>query len=980
MDSTRWQQITAIFDRVVELPAAAQGAALDQLCADDAALHAEVEALLAADAAGETFAVRAIDARSAAAADWVEWNASLDGVLIGPWRVVRELGRGGMGIVLLVERADGQYVQQAALKLIKGGMDSAAVLARFLRERQILARLEHRNIARLLDGGITPDGRPYFVMEYVDGVALPQYCAEWVSDLDERLRLFFGVCAAVAFAHRQLVVHSDLKPSNVLVSVGGDVKLLDFGIARLLADGTDENAPQAPTRDRPLTPAYAAPEQLRGEAVTTATDVYALGCLLYELLSGQRPFRLHDEPTIDELRRVLDSTGPVAPSQLHAEHAPVPPRRLRGDLDTIVLKALKREPDRRYATVDALAEDLKRYLAGAPIAAHRDSTLYRARKFVARHWIAVPASVIGVLALSIAIAAALWQERAKAHEAEAAQEVAQFLTSLFASADPTHTRGAAVSAQDLLDQGAARLEQRGVGDPVLRARFLQTIASSYTALGLYDRALPLAEQALALRRTHLATKDPTLADSMDGLGQIHALMADYDKAEPLLRDALGLRRANLAKDDPAVIESLGHLGMLLQDRGNFEDAGAPFREALESAEHRFGKDSIETARCVDDYATNLQNRGQSVEATAQFRHALAIRERALGDNDPEVASSLQNLGANLNTTGVYAEAQSVLQRALVIRQHIYGVAHPVVGFTELELASVFESLHNLVDAERLARHALTIFRASLSEGHRKIAESLNLLAILHLDRRDYVQAVSLFRDALERFQTTLGGDHPDTLSVEENLGMSLYYSGKTDEAEALQRDLSSKFRGDDGTGINVMNQQNLARTLEQQGRFDEALAMARQALELQKGLTGAESRPYALALRELALAEDLAGNRQDAESHYRQSVQLVDRIAPTSGFGTFSWKIPYADFLIGASRCDEATPLLQQALSEIERTPHADPMWRPQAELLSGECEHHAGRQLDADRRIGDARKALRALPSISLDLYPTARRLFAAK
>ncbi|HEY0180330.1 MAG TPA: serine/threonine-protein kinase, partial [Dokdonella sp.] len=715
--------------------------------------------------AAATFDARARALRDGAAADWAAANA-LDGATIGAWRVVGELGRGGMGVVLLVERADGQFEQRAALKLIKRGMDSDAVLARFLRERQILARLEHRNIARLLDGGVAADGRPYFVMEYVDGVPLPRYCAERGSDLDERLRLFFGVCAAVQFAHAQLVVHSDLKPSNVLVGAGGDVKLLDFGIAKLLGE---QDAAATQTRERPLTPAYAAPEQIRGEPVTTATDVYALGCLLYELLTGRRPFEVGDAPTLDELRRLLASSAPPAPSQSGGGAAPVAPKRLRGDLDTIVLKALKSEPERRYATVDALAEDLRRYRAGQPIAAHRDSGLYRARKFVARHRAGVATSALGAIALAGAIGAALWQAREKSAEAEASREVAEFLVGLFAASDPTHTRGASVSAKDLLDQGAARLDRREFGSAALRARFLQTIAASYAALGLYERARPIAERALALRRAALAADDPAVAESMDALGRIDAALADYAEAEPLLRSALAARRRHLAADDPALIESLGHFGALLHDRGDFDAAEAPLREALGDAERRFGADAIETAAHLDDYATNLQSRDRPVEATAQFRRALAVRERALGGDDPDVAASLHNLGVNLTAVGRYAEAKQMLERALAIRRRVYGAAHPLLGYTELALATVHEYAGELAAAEPLAQQALAIFRTSLVENHRKVAESLNLLAMLHFDRRAYADAAAMYRDVLARYRASLGADHPDSLIVEENL-------------------------------------------------------------------------------------------------------------------------------------------------------------------------------------------------------------------
>jgi len=975
MDRARWQRISAIFERAVELPPAERAALLEHECAADAALRGEVEAMLSADAAGDTFDARAHDLRGRAAADWVEWNAPLDGQLIGAWRIVREIGRGGMGLVFLVERADGQFEQQAALKLIKRGMDSEAVLARFLRERQILARLKHRNIAGLIDGGIAPDGRPYFVMEHVDGVTLPRHCAEQHSTLEERLRLFFGICAAVQFAHRQLVVHSDLKPSNVLVSASGDVKLLDFGIARLLGDQASGNA--APTVDRPLTPAYAAPEQLRGEPVTTTTDVYALGCLLYELLTGERPFRLHDEPTLDQLRHVLDSTGPIPPSQLRLPDAPVPPRRLRGDLDTIVLKALKREPDRRYATVDAFAEDLKRYLAGAPIAAHRDSALYRARKFVARHWVAVAASAIGAVALGSAIGTALWQARGKAAEAQASREVAEFLVGLFAASDPTHTRGTSVSAQNLLDQGAEQLSQRRLANPVLRARFLQTIATSYAALGLYDRALPLAEQAYELRRQYLDASDPALAESMDSVGQIHALMADYTRAEPLLRDALALRRAHLPEDDPAVIESLGHLGKLLQDRGDFQAADGPFRDALDRAERRFGTDSVEAARCMDDYATNLQRIGKPMRAETLYRGALAIRERQLGPNDPDVAASLHNLGVSLTATGGYSEARQMLQRALAIRRRVYGGSHPLVGFTELELASVLESTHDLAASESFAQQALAVFRGSLDEGHRKITDTLNLLAILRLDQREYAEAAPLFREVAERYKNALGADHPDSLTAEDNLAYTLYYSGQLDEAETLQRDLVTKFRSDNGTGTDVMNLQNLARTLQQQGKFAEALEAARNSFTLQRQVSGDRSRPYAMALRELALAEQLSGDRENAEAHFRQSIALVEEIAPSGGFGTFGWKIAYGDFLVAAGRCGEAVPLLDAALLELGKMSNKDPIWQPQADLLLGACQREGSHGTEAKQRMARARASLRALPGISFDLFPETRRLF---
>ena len=389
MDRVRWDRIAAIFDDVVIAPAAARMHTLDRLCEGDQRIRGEVEALLAADALGEKFERDAGRARDHLAVDWLETSGDprLVGERIGPWRVLHELGRGGMGIVWLAERADGQYEQRAALKVIKRGMDSDSVVARFLRERQILARLIHPNIAHLLDGGIAADGRPYFAMEYVDGLPLLRYCAQRKSHFDERIRLFLEICNAVQIAHAQLIVHRDIKPSNVLVTRAGETKLLDFGIAGLIDDSAAGLTIDA--RHRPLTPAYAAPEQLRGDPVTTATDIHALGGVLYELLAGKRASALDDTASPESALAAMMSTTLVPPSKLVNDDAPVARRRLRGDLDTIVLKALHRDPQRRYTTVEGFADDVRRSVSGQPIHARREHTGYRAAKFVGRHRVGV---------------------------------------------------------------------------------------------------------------------------------------------------------------------------------------------------------------------------------------------------------------------------------------------------------------------------------------------------------------------------------------------------------------------------------------------------------------------------------------------------------------------------------------------------------------------------------------------------------------
>ncbi|MBS0555804.1 MAG: serine/threonine protein kinase [Proteobacteria bacterium] len=975
MDASRWQRVAEIFDAAADAPAHERTELLQRLCAGDAEIRREVEALLAADARAEVFE-RGVDAaRNTSAAAWVDADerAAHGDARIGPWRLVRELGRGGMGVVWLAQRADGDFEQRAALKLIKRGMDTDAVEARFLRERRILARLQHPHIAHLLDGGIAADGRPYFAMEFVDGQPLLDFCADARLDLAGRICLFLQICAAVQFAHGQLVVHRDIKPSNILVAADGSAKLLDFGIAKLLDDSSDGHTATVDALHRPLTPAYAAPEQLRGEAATTATDIYALGGVLYELLTGHRPLALSDASSPAEILRAQDTTDPAAPSRVVNEQSPVPSRWLRGDLDTIVLKALQREPQRRYATAAALADDLQRFLSGQPIAARRDHAGYRLRKFVGRHRLGVAAAACGLIVLVAALGVALWQAQAKAREAMVSQQVTQFLIGLFGGADPTQARGATLTAQDLLDQGTQRLHENAAIDATVRARLLHTVTVTYTNLGLYDRALPLAQQALALRR---AQSDPLeLAESELQLGRILRLKSDFTSAEPLLRDALRLRTAHLPADDPAISESLDELGLLLGDRGQFAAADAPFRAARESAERHYGTGAIETARYIDDYASNLDSQGQRRDALALYRQTLAIREKQLGPDAADVASSLLNLGTHLDESGRYDEAKPLLERALAIRRKIFGDAHPLVGFAQIGLASVYEDDNRLDAAEKLAQEALAVFRAALPADHPKVSEALNLLVTVHVARRDYVGAVPLAQEVLARFDKTLGEDHPSTLTAKNNLAYALLHSGRSAQAEQLQRDVLAHQPVENGQPVEPTANENLASTLIVEGKFAEAVGYAQRAVEIQKAREGEVSGNTAVALNGLGVAEQLNGASADAERDFRAALAIGEILHATQNIDLFQWRLPLADFLVGAKRCAEAVPLLELVVGELKpRMPLRDPLPLAQAHLLLGHCRGGA----DGAAMQAGAREALRAMPAVAIDMYPQARKLLA--
>jgi serine/threonine-protein kinase len=539
-----WSEADRLFDLALEIAPAGRAAWVAGACGGNRALQRQVEALLRADAAAGRFLEldgwRLADPATDRPAAEPERSAddSAVGRGVGPSRIVRQLARGGMGVVYLAERADGQFEQRVALKLIRKGIDSAAIHRRFLAERQILARLNHPHIARLLDGGVSAQGQPYFAIEYVEGTTIVQHCEAQGLGVDERLGLFLDVCDAVRYAHQNLVVHRDLKPSNILVTADGQAKLLDFGIAKLLDRDHDETESGV----RVMTPEYAAPEQVRGDPVTTATDVYALGAVLYELLAGQRMHRFERRSPTEMVRTVLFKQ-PQPPSSV----APAARRgRLRGDLDAIVLAAVRKERDERYPAVEQLAGDVQRYLDRMPVSARSDGLGYRAAKFVRRHRLTVAASGAIALSLLAAVAGMVWQaraaaERARAASAEAAtgRAVRTALVQLFEAPDPGRPRGHELSARELLDRDGPALDTALAGRPEARADLLALLAAAHRSLGDYARADTLLAEAVALTRTLPGDVRPALAKRLAERAANLRLQGREREAEPLLLEAKG---------------------------------------------------------------------------------------------------------------------------------------------------------------------------------------------------------------------------------------------------------------------------------------------------------------------------------------------------------------------------------------------------------------------------------------------------------
>ncbi len=707
MDAQRWQHIKQIFDKAQQRTGDAREAFLNDACGEDTTLRAEVESLLHAHD-NEGPADQARDAIQTALHD-EEHTAAAAGRHIGPYELIEELGYGGMGRVFRARRADGQFEQQVALKLLATGIPSPEAQARFLTERQILATLNHPNIARLLDGGVSKGGPPYFVMELVEGRPIDAYCNAHQLSVHDRLMLMLDVCSAVRYAHQHLVVHRDLKPSNILVTSRGDVKLLDFGIAKLLDPGAvhGTTVPHTRTGLLPMTPSYASPEQVRGEAITTASDIYQLGVVLYELLTGCRPYQIEDR-TPSEIEQIICEEAPTRPStavsQREEQQTAATPMSsaqlcttLRGDLDLMVMKALRKEPERRYDAVDQLADDIRHTLNGHPVSAHPDRWTYRAGKFVHRHrWGVGVAAVIALLIIS-SIAGLTLQNRQIAQErdrvrmeAMKAEHVKDFLIDLFGQSDPRASRGGAATVEEVLEGGAARLQQDLADAPEIRAEMMGAIGAVYQRLGHYDEAYPLLEQSLTTRRSLFGEQHETVATGLRDLALLERQEENYATAEALFREALAIQKTHYDDDHIGVAQTRRDLAEVLHRAGRAEDAAALYADALPVYRRVLGETHSQTADVLGALGRLRNNMGDYEAAEPLLREALQIRQHTLEANHPDIAVNQRELGACLAALHRFAEARSLLLQSYETLQDKQGADHQDTRRTLERLAALYE--------------------------------------------------------------------------------------------------------------------------------------------------------------------------------------------------------------------------------------------------------------------------------------------------
>lgn len=773
------------------------------------------------------------------------------GEQIGPYRIMRLLGRGGMGEVYLCERADAHFEKEVAIKLVSRDLLSRQVQTRLRTERQILATLDHPNIARLLDGGTTSDGTPYLVMEYVDGEPIDTYCNSRRLTIAARLQLFRTVCSSVHAAHRNLIVHRDLKPSNILVTADGTPKLLDFGIAKLLdVRQTPHTVAMTQIDVRIMTPDHASPEQVRGDSITTASDVYVLGVLLFELLTGERPFRSIGA-RLAEIERVICHEEPPLPSEVvarprisleaiersAAERGTTPARLRRllaGDLDNIVMMAMRKEPERRYASVETLSTDIDLHLRELPIVARADTWGYRTRKFVARHSLTVVAAG-AFLVLLIGFAATTYLQNDRiirerdiaAAQRTRAERVSTFLVDLFRRADPTEARGRDITASEILDRGARRVEGELAQEPETQATLLDAIGQVYVGLGQAERAFPLFERSLKLRRELLGDADPQTASSMRSLGEVELLRGELNKAEALLRGALNRQIAASGDRAETVAATMHTLGVLLRAKGEFDSADEMFRGSLERFTQLRGERDARVTEVMSDLASLAVNRGQYAEAERLYRRALAIDRDLLGSDHPQIAYDLGNLAMTLQMGGartepepLYKESISIMERVLgsdhpealamvgnyarflqikgdlegaeaVLRdalgglQRVLGPAHPRVGYWKVSLALVLYERGKTAEAESLFVGALDVYKVALPPNHQYVASALTGLARIYADRGEVPRVSASIERAVNIWSKELPADHWQIANSRAVLGASLVNSREFARAEPI---------------------------------------------------------------------------------------------------------------------------------------------------------------------------------------------------
>ena len=705
---------------------------------------------------------------------------------IGPYFIKEIIARGGMGEVYLAERINEDFHKKVALKIIRNEITSNEQAARFEKERMILSSLNHPNIGQLLDGGISDDGRSYFVMEYVDGMPLTTYCLQNNCNLQNRLKLFRQLCEAVQYAHSNFIVHRDLKPDNLFVTPQGNIKVLDFGIAKILNDDVSPGQIESTSSGHQiLTYKYAAPEQLTTDPITTATDVYSLGILLFELLTGRHPFRFK-EKSYTEIEYAIKKEQPPVPAHIESDSVNLSD----SDLDSIVLKALNKNPSDRYQSAQHMLDDIIRYQENKPVLAKDGKALYRSVKFLKRNsvpFLSAASIILSAFLFLIFYTSEMKSEREIAQwQAQKAEQATTILIDLFEANQPGQTETGNFTVKSLLELGELKADNLD-GFPELKGTMYSVIGQIYRNIGELEKADKLLSNALFIFKNHYGDTHVETINAMDHFGLLLISKGEFDRADSLLTHTLQIRRQNLSGNPVALAQSLSYLALANRRKGNFDVAESLYRQSYELRSDNLGAEHPLTLESLSSLAVTLHNQGRYQQAEHLYRDLVEKRRRVLGANHPDYATNLSSLGALLMNIGEYNEAQSALKEALQIRSSQLGGEHPDVAITLNNLGMLKKDMGKLDESEDYFRKALAIREAALGEDHVNTAISYFCLADLMLKKRSLQPALTFIKKAQSVFKKHLPENHSFNVRSELRLGSIYAEMNHLSQADSIMK-------------------------------------------------------------------------------------------------------------------------------------------------------------------------------------------------
>ncbi|MHC4100727.1 MAG: tetratricopeptide repeat protein [Planctomycetota bacterium] len=863
-----------IFSELADLPATDRETILTERCGGDEQLRDFVKQLLMEHDRGLG------EFMQAPPADVVEAELEPTG-RVGSYRLVKKLGEGGFGEVHLAEQTE-PIRRTVALKIVKLGMDTKQVVARFEAERQALALMDHPHIARVFEAGVTEHGRPYFAMEHVPGVPVTDYCDRHRLGMEQRLELFIHVCAAIQHAHQKGIIHRDLKPSNILIERFGEEhvpKVIDFGIAKAMGFHLTERTPVTEQGQLIGTPEYMSPEQavMSPTNVDTRADIYSLGIVLYEMLAGAPPFgpQTFRGRAFNEIQRIIREVDPPRPStrlstvdgeatdgtessvEAIATHRGTEPRtlqrRLRGDLDWIIMKAIDKDREHRYASVSELAADLRHHLRHEPVLAGPPTAVYRLRKLIRRHRIGVAAATAVVLVLIGGTAATTWQavratdaerlaedrlletEDAYAvaeREAATARAVNEFLNNDLLAAVAPGAQGRDVTMREVLDAAAESIEGRFEGEPVVESSIRSTLGTTYRNLGQHREAEPHLQRALELQRAELGNNHPHTVESMNALAVLYGEQARFGEAEPLFAEALERRRQTLGDEHPDTLESMNNLAFLRLIQGRYDEAEALQVDVLRTIRRVRGEEHPNTLMAKTNLARLYHRQGRDDEAEPLFVQAFETYRRVLGEEHPQTLAAMGSLASLYWSQGRLQEAEPLHVQEVQIRRRVLGEAHPSTLVSVNNLATLYGDQGRYEQAEALLVEALDLARGTLDKDHPDVLKIVENLAMVYRDQVRYDEAEPLFLEALEAHRRILGPEHPSTLISQENLGGLYLTQGRYDEAEPLLEEMLELRRRTlgDAHPETLLGINNLAWLYRDEGRYEEAALLHEEAI------------------------------------------------------------------------------------------------------------------------------------------------------